>query len=210
MSVKEIIARRRSAKSFIKDKLIPPNLLSEIFEAAILAPSGFNLQPWRFIVVREAENKDKLYSCAFEQEQIKQASVVLICCGDRHVFSAEYIESVLKLGESFSSMSEKQANFLRETIPTFVKFHPSFDSIEAWINRQVSIAVTQMMLAAQSLGIDSCPMEGFVSKAVKENFYIPDHWDVCCLLALGYSTKERKFGGRFEIDKLFYQEHYHD
>ncbi|MCC0175860.1 nitroreductase family protein [Waterburya agarophytonicola K14] len=208
MILKEIIRERRSAKSFILDKAIAQDKLSEIFESATLAPSGFNLQPWRFITVQSLSNKEKLYSCAFKQEQIRQASAVLICCGDRHVFSPEYIESVLELGKSSGSMNEKHADFLRGAIPTFAKFHPSYDSIEAWTNRQVMIAVTQMMLTAKSIGIDSCSMEGFVSKAIKENFDIPEHWDICCLLALGYSANERKFGGRFGVKELFYQESY--
>lgn len=208
MILKEIIEERRSAKSFILDKAITKDKLLEIFESGTLAPSGFNLQPWRFITVRCPANKEKLYSCAFKQEQIRQASAVLICCGDRHVFNPEYIESVIKLGESYGSMSKKHADFLRGAIPTFAKFHPSYDSIEAWTNRQVTIAVTQMMLTAKSIGIDSCTLEGFVSKAVRENFDIPEHWDICCLLSLGYSANKRKFGGRFGIKELFYQESY--
>ncbi len=208
MILNDIIQQRRATKEFLTDKSISKENLLEILKLGSLAPSGFNLQPWRFIVVQEAESKEKLFSCAFEQEQIKQASVVLICCGNRNIFTPEYIESVLKLGLDIGSMKEKHAQFLRQTILTFHKFHPSFESIEAWINRQVMIAVTQMMLVAKSLGIDSCPMEGFVSNGVKENFNIPENFDVCCLLALGYAVEQRQFGGRFDLEKLCSQENY--
>lgn len=208
MTLKEIIKTRRATKEFLTDKSISKENLLEILKSGSLSPSGFNLQPWRFIVAQEAESKEKIFSCAFEQEQIKQASVVLICCGDRNIFTTEYIESVLKLGLDLGSMNEKHAQFLRQTIPTFHKFHPSFESMEAWINRQVMIAVTQMMLTAKDLNIDSCPMEGFVASGIKENFDLPDSFDVCCLLALGYAVKQGQFGGRFNLDKICYQENY--
>ncbi len=208
MILNDIIQQRRAAKAFLPDKSISKDNLLEILKSGSLAPSGFNLQPWRFIVVQESEGKEKIFSCAFEQEQIKQASVVLICCGDRKIFTPEYVESVLKLGLERGSMNEKHAQFLRQTIPTFNKFHPSFESMEAWINRQVMIAVTHMMLVAKSLGIDSCPMEGFVASGIKENFDIPDNFDICCLLALGYAEQQRQFGGRFSVDKICFQENY--
>ena len=208
MILNDIIQQRRAAKAFLPDKSISKDNLLEILKSGSLAPSGFNLQPWRFIVVQESESKEKIFSCAFEQEQIKQASVVLICCGDRKIFTPEYVESVLKLGLERGSMNEKHAQFLRQTIPTFNKFHPSFESMEAWINRQVMIAVTHMMLVAKSLGIDSCPMEGFVASGIKENFDIPDNFDICCLLALGYAEQQRQFGGRFSVDKICFQENY--
>lgn len=208
MILKNVIQQRRSTKAFLPNRSISKDNLLEILRSGTLAPSGFNLQPWRFIVIQAAENKEKLYSCAFEQEQIKQASVILICCGDRQVFMPEYVESVLKLGKESGSMSEQHARFLRQTIPTFHKFHPSFESIEAWTNRQVMIAVTHMMLVAKSLGIDSCIMEGFVTRGIRENFCIPKNLDICCLLALGYTVEQRQFGGRFSIDKICYQESY--
>lgn len=206
LSLTNIIKARRATKSFIINQSISREKLEEILYSGSLAPSGFNLQPWRFIIVETSEGKEKLYSCAFEQEQIQQASIILICCGDRQVFVPDYIENVLKLGLDRGSMNEQHAQFLRQTIPTFHKFHPSFESIEAWINRQVMIAVTQMMLVAKSLNIDSCPMEGFVGSAIKEAFAIPKSWDVCCLLALGYAEQERQFGGRFDLDKVCFKE----
>jgi nitroreductase len=205
-SLINLIKARRASKDFVSNQSISRKDLEEILYAGSLAPSGFNLQPWRFIIVETPEGKDKLYDCAFEQEQIKQASTMIICCGERQVFVPDYIENVLKLGLDLGSMNEKHAQFLRQTIPTFHKFHPSFEAVEAWINRQVMIAVTQMMLVGKSLNIDSCPMEGFVTAAIKEAFALPATWDVCCLLALGYAKQERQFGGRFNLDKICFQE----
>ncbi|MBH8565336.1 nitroreductase family protein [Nostoc sp. CENA67] len=204
----EAIKQRRAARSFSSDR-IPEAILQEILELGIQAPSGFNLQPWRFIVVREQENKDKLQACAFNQRQVGEAPVVLICCSDRCATKMENIISVIHLGEDVVTMTDSYANYLRSSIPEFFVNHPSFDTIEAWTNRHAMLAVGYMMIVAKSFGIDSCPMEGFVSTQVKEAFQIPDEVDICCLLALGYAKEPFKgYGGRFPIEKVCFNESY--
>lgn len=209
LPLQDLITQRRSTKSFLKDRSIPRPILQEILSLGRQAPSGFNLQPWRFIVVELQQNKQTLLQCAFEQQQVVEASTVLICCGDRHVSQPDYVESVINLGKQRGTMTEEHAQFLQQTIPAFFKFHPSFESLEAWTNRQVMVAVAHLMLVAKNLGIDSCPMEGFVSAPIKNAFKIPEHWDVCCLLALGYAAEPlRQYGGRLDLDQLCYSEAY--
>lgn len=206
ISVKEAIEQRRAARSFRPDP-IPKAVLEEIFRLGVRAPSGFNLQPWRFIVVQEQSNKEKLKTCAFNQRQISEAPVVLICCGDRRVSSPEYIDSVIKLGQGMGAINEQYAEYMRAKIPQIAENKPSFESLEAWTNRNVMLAVAQLMIVAKSFGVDSCPMEGFVKEQVKEVFNIPDEVDVCCLLPLGYAAEPFKaYGGRFELEKVFYSE----
>src|SRR5690242_4401962 len=204
----EAIKQRRAARSFSSDR-IPEAILQEILELGIQAPSGFNLQPWRFIIVREQENKEKLQACAFNQRQVSEAPVVLICCSDRRATQMENIISVIHLGEDVGIMTDSYANYLRSSIPEFFANHPSFETIEAWTNRHAMLAVGYMMIVAKSFGIDSCPMEGFVSTQVKEAFQIPEEVDICCLLALGYAKEPfKEYGGRFPIEKVCFNESY--
>ena len=208
VGLKDSIEQRRAARSFQSDP-IPEAILAEIFRLGVRSPSGYNLQPWRFIVVREQENKDKLKACAFNQRQVGEAPVVLICCGDRSVNASEYIESVIKLAESEGAMNEAYAGYMRQAIPQLFENKPCFESIEAWTNRHTMLAVAHLMIVAKSFGVDSCPMEGFVSAQVKEAFQIPDNVDVCCLLALGYAAEPfKQYGGRFGIERVFFGEHY--
>lgn len=206
--LKDSIEQRRAARSFRSDP-IPEAILAEIFRLGVRSPSGYNLQPWRFIVLREQENRDKLKACAFDQRQVGEAPVVLICCGDRSVNESEYIESVINLAESEGAMNEAYAGYMRQAIPQLFENQPCFESIEAWTNRHTMLAVAHLMIVAKSFGIDSCPMEGFVSAQVKEAFQIPDNVDVCCLLALGYAAEPfKQYGGRFGIDQVFFGERY--
>ena len=208
VGLKDSIEQRRAARSFRSDS-IPEAILAEIFRLGVRSPSGYNLQPWRFIVVREQENKEKLKACAFNQRQVGEAPVVLICCGDRSVNESDYIESVIKLAESEGAMNEAYAGYMRQAIPQLFENQPCFESIEAWTNRHTMLAVAHMMIVAKSFGVDSCPMEGFVSAQVKEAFQIPDNVDVCCLLALGYAAEPfKQYGGRFGIERVFFGERY--
>src|SRR5271155_5988657 len=74
------IAERRASPSF-DESPIPVADLRKILEAGLLAPSGYNLQPWRFIVVRSPEQKKKLRAASFNQAKVEEASVMIVACG---------------------------------------------------------------------------------------------------------------------------------
>jgi nitroreductase len=206
IGVKESIEQRRAARAFRPD-VIPRVILAEILRLGLHAPSGFNLQPWRFILVRDRENKEKLKACAFNQRQVTEAPVVLICCGDRRVVDPDYIESVIALGMKTGAITDALADYMRSSIPKIFEHKPSFEHIEAWTNRQTMLAVAHLMIVARSYGVDSCPMEGFIGSEVKTAFNIPEEVDVCCLLPLGYAAEPMKpYGGRFETDQVVYSE----
>lgn len=208
LGLKDAIEQRRAVRSFRPDA-IPEVLLAEILHLGTRAPSGYNLQPWRFIVLREAQSKEKLKACAFNQRQVGEAPLVLICCGDRRVSTPEYIESVIDLGKNAGGMNDTYADVMRQQIPALFENKPCFDSIEAWTNRHTMLAVAHIMIVAKSFGVDSCPMEGFVSAQVKETFKIPEEVDVCCLLCLGYAAQPfKQYGGRFNAEKVCYGESY--
>ncbi len=208
INLRHAIEQRRAVRSF-QPTLIPPVILSEILRLGLRSPSGFNLQPWRFIIVRSLDSKEKLQACAFNQGQVTEAPVVLICCSDRRVSEPDYIESVIQLGREQGAINDSYADYIRTAIPNAFEQHPSFESVEAWTNRQAMLAVAHIMIVAQTYGVDSCPMEGFITAQVKAKFNIPEGVDVCCLLALGYATQPfKKYGGRFPVEQLCYAESY--
>src|SRR4030066_1581450 len=81
LTVTEAIRQRRSIRSFRSDP-VPDDMVSEILEAARLAPSASNRQPWRFIVVTDGEEKAKLRRICLDQAFIEEAPVVFVCCAD--------------------------------------------------------------------------------------------------------------------------------
>jgi nitroreductase len=208
LSIKQAIEERRAARAFLPNS-IPEETLQEIFRLGVRSPSSNNLQPWRFIVVREPKNKAKLRACAFDQRQITEAPVVLICCGDRRVVLPDYVDSVIELGMATGAINEGYAQYMRSSVPQLFDKKPSFGSPEVWTNRHTMLAVAHLMIVAKGFGVDSCPMEGFVTEQVKQAFNIPEQVDVCCLLPLGYAAEPfKKYGGRFEVSQVFYSENF--
>ncbi|MEE8210269.1 MAG: nitroreductase family protein, partial [bacterium] len=80
---------------------------------------------------------------------------------------------------------------------------------DLWVNRHIMIAATCLMLAAESLGVESCPMEGFEEERVKEAFDIPEGVRVVCIVSLGYATEPPKaFPGRLPLETLVFWQGY--
>lgn len=80
MSIYEIIKKRKSVRAFDK-KEVPEDVINRIMDTARIAPSAKNRQEWRFIIVKDGEKKKQLSAAAKNQSFIKDASVVLVCCG---------------------------------------------------------------------------------------------------------------------------------
>ncbi|MGD9345907.1 MAG: nitroreductase family protein [Candidatus Aminicenantes bacterium] len=80
MSVLDIIRGRRSVRAYKKDP-VPEVSLRRVFEAARLAPSGKNLQPWKFVVVKDSELKKKLAKASNDQNFIADAPLIIVACG---------------------------------------------------------------------------------------------------------------------------------
>jgi nitroreductase len=77
-----------------------------------------------------------------------------------------------------------------------------------WATRSAMLAAATLMIAAESLGLNSAPMESFDPARVKEAFGVPDDHTVCCLIALGYAADAKPFPGRFPLEDVCYEEHF--
>ena len=92
----QAIKERRATPSF-EDVPIHTADLEKIIRAGLEAPSGYNMQPWRFVVVRDAEQKKKLRQAAFGQPKVEQASAVIVACGDPQGWKDGDLEEMLRI-----------------------------------------------------------------------------------------------------------------
>jgi len=87
MNVKEAIKKRRSVRAY-KNKPVADRLIKEVVDAARLAPSGHNMQPWRFYVLKNNKSlctrlrKEKI----FYQDFPCTAPAIIVCCADPEVY----------------------------------------------------------------------------------------------------------------------------
>lgn len=200
-----VAARRRATPSF-RDDPVPDETLEELLEIATLAPSGYNLQPWRFIVVRDAAGKKRLREAAYGQPKVEQAPVMIIACGDTEGWKGRDMEQMLADARETGYLKDPAtAESVRRNAASYL----SGQNLEAWVTRQVMIAFTHLMLAAESYGLDTAPMEGFEEDKVRAAFGIPSHVRVVALLGLGFlRPPDKPFGGRFDLPYVVHEGRY--
>lgn len=204
LSVPAAIAQRRATRHFDPSRPVPLEVLKQILHLARLAPSGYNLQPWRMIVVRSERNRQKLRACAFGQAKITEAPVVLIVLGYHNPHLTD-LGAAVSLQQELGVYSAETAAAVRATARRTLErvLDPA-----VWATRSTMLAAGTLMLAAESLGVASAPMEGFDAAKVKEAFGVPDDHTICCLIALGFPTDHKPFPGRFDLDHFCYEEHF--
>ena len=210
-SLSQAIKDRRATPSFLPDA-VPENDLKKILEAGLSAPSAYNLQPWRFLVVRNAEQRGRLRQAAMKQAKVEEAPVVVVACADLEGWHSGDLDEIIRLAQQHgygdearhASMRRNIAGFFGSTPSTVAGLAPDF---AVWANRQTMIAFTTMMWMAEVLGYDTAPMEGFYEDQIKATLGIPSHVRVVALLAIGHRKGEdKRFAGRFAMQHTVFAE----
>jgi nitroreductase len=203
-TLSQVIAQRRATPSFDGSPM-PTADLRRILEAGLQAPSGYNMQPWRFVVVRAPEQRRRLRAACFNQAKVEEASAVIVACGDEDGWRSGDLEEMLRLGRE-GGMPENYAEQAKINIPNYLSNHPDF---AMWLNRHVMIAFTSMMLMAEALSYDTAPMEGFEQEKVREVLKLPLSYHVVALLAIGHlKGSDKFFGGRFSMARTVFGEEF--
>jgi len=198
-----VIEERRATPSF-DGAPIPDADLKAILEAGLKMPSGYNLQPWRFVVVRTPEQRRRLRAASYNQAKVEEASVVIVACGDKDGWRTD-MDEVIRMGRE-RGMTENYAESALVNIPEFLGNHPN---LAAWLNRHTMIAFTAMMLTAESLGYDTAPMEGYESDKVCQVLNLPMSYEVVALLGIGRLKGPDKYnGGRFSMARTVFDGEY--
>jgi nitroreductase len=195
-SLSQAIRERRATPSFDGEP-IPAHDIRKILEAGIAAPSSYNMQPWRFIVVQDPEQKRRLRAASYNQGKVEEASAVIVACGDRDGWRKD-LDEMLRMGRA-QGMPESYAAMAQQNVPHYLSSFND-DEMKGWLNKQVMIAFTHMLLMAEALGYDTAPMEGFEQTKVCETLRLPMSYWVVALLAIGHGKGSDKYnGGRFDI-----------
>jgi nitroreductase len=200
----EVLLDRRATSHFKSDP-VPDEYLQAILQFGAQAPSGYNLQPWRFIVVRDQGNRERLQKAAYNQEKVGEAPVMIIAFaikGDWKNYIDEILLESVRRGhgkpEMIPGLKKMASDFLEKDIPQ-----------EIWLNRHTMIAVTTMMLVAEAFGLDTAPMEGFDPKAVRREFGLPENAEIIALLGIGFGQEpDKPYGGRLALSEFVHDERF--
>lgn len=174
--------RRRSVRAYETTR-IPETDLRELLRLAGRAPSAYNVQPWRFVVVQDDILKATLSSAAYGQQQIVRAPATIVMYSDMEDALTRMPESMhpdLPQDKRDSGVESFRATFTGKSI----------EEREAWGNAQSNIALGYLLLLAESRGLATSPMLGFDPGQVKELLSLPAHVRIPALVAIGYPAEE--------------------
>jgi len=188
MNLREVFEERRSINCFDINKGVEDELLKDIINLAVLAPSAFNLQPWEIIAVKSKEAKERLYKLSSNQIKILEAPVTLIIIGNKTGYDESNPEwdNLLKLlGDDKEKLSRTQGfayNLYGTSEVNKIKFADS----------HAGLLAMSIMYAAKGLGVDSRPMSGMDFEGVRKEFGLDENKSVAMLIALGHLDEHKK------------------
>ncbi|MGH7951904.1 MAG: nitroreductase family protein [Limisphaerales bacterium] len=192
----------RRATSHFKSDPVPDKYLNAILRFAGQAPSGYNLQPWRFVVVRQQENRLRLKKTAMNQEKVGEAPVVVIAFAVKDEWK-KFMDAIFHEGVRRGFGKVDQIENVKKSATEFLDHFPA----AVWLNRHTMIAFTTMMLVAEAYGLDTAPMEGFDPEAVKREFGLPAESEVIALLAIGFAKEpDKAYAGRLALEEIVHHE----
>ncbi|MGD1901001.1 MAG: nitroreductase family protein [Geitlerinemataceae cyanobacterium] len=198
MNAIDAIYSRRSVKHFDPEHAMSAEDERKLFETTIQAPSSFNIQHWRFLVLRDSELRAKIRKeFGNDQAQMTDASLLVLFCGD------------VKAWEK--SPERYWANAPKEVSDLLVGWMWPFHAGREWLQRDeaqrsIGIAMQTMMVAAQELGYDSCPMIGFDIEKVAELVKLPEDYAIGPMVAIGKATQPaRTKGGQIPLEELVFE-----
>jgi nitroreductase len=207
----EVIALRRATPHY-ESTPIPDDDLRKILTAGLDAPSGFNLQPWRFIVVRDPQQRKLLRLASIGQGKLEEAPVVVVACGDMRGWCNGDLEEMLHLAAVHGYGGPAEYESMRLNVTKFLGGVPGAlggigPDLAVWVNRHVMIALTTMMWMAEVLGYDTAPMEAFWEDKVKTLLKIPESVRVVALLTIGHRKgADKPYSGRFPMARSVFAE----
>lgn len=186
MDFTEVVKQRRSVNFFDSERNVLPEILEKAIELASYSPSGFNLQPWKIIEVRDMAKKEKLGKLAWDQPKVTEAPVVLVFLADMEGWKADnpVFEKNFEEFKKAGIMKEEQREWLANTCKGL--YGSSEARSVAFACKNTGFFAGMFMLAAKSLGLDTHPMDGFDLEGVKKEFNIPEKYWVPVIISVGY------------------------
>lgn len=194
VSVREAAEQRHSIRAYAPGP-IPRGDLAEILRQTSLAPSAWNLQPWRFLVVENPAEKDRLKAAAYNQPQVGAAPAVFVLYTDM----ADTLATLDQVARP-EAPAEKREGFIQMVKGAFANQAP--EQQEAWGAIQGGIALGYLLLAAQGMGYATSAMGGFEPEKVKALFGLPENVRVVALVAIGRAAEKGLPHHRHGVEKL--------
>jgi nitroreductase len=151
---------RYAVKSFDGNRSIASDTWDALEQALVLTPSSYGLQPWKFLVINDADLKAELRTHSWNQSQITDCSHLVVLLAKRSIDSSD-LERLIQATAHTRGIEATGLEGYKGMMQRDLVEGPRSQTIGTWASNQVYIALGNLMTAAALLGVDSCPIEGF-------------------------------------------------
>ena len=206
--VVEQLQWRYATKVFDAEKKISDDDWNSLEDALVLSPSSYGLQPWKFLVVTDTAIRESLVEHSWNQRQVADASHLLVFAVKKQMAEADvdrYVDRVVEVRGGDAEALQGYRNMMVRDIVDGPRGQG--EASTQWAKLQSYIALGNFMTAAALMGIDTCPMEGFVAEKYDEILGLGDRGLTTAVLCpAGYRSEDDKYDDlpkvRFEAADL--------
>ena len=180
METFEAIYQRRAIKHYDSLHEFTNAEIQKLMDAAIQSPTSFNMQNWRFVLIRDKSLRQQIREAGNDQAQITDASLLILLTADVKAWNKQP-------HRYWRNAPTEVADLLVNWMGPFYEGNEQLQRDEAM--RSCGIAGQTIMLAAKAMGYDSCPMIGFDQSKVAELVNLPADHAIRFLIAVGKATR---------------------
>lgn len=188
------IRERRAIKHYDPEHKLSEDEIRTLMELTLQAPTAFNIQHWRFVLVRDPEVRKKIRAAAWDQAQVTDASLLVILCANIDAWKENPEKYWVKAPQPVQ-------DFL---VPAIGQYYEGREQVQRdECMRSCGIAGQTLMLAAKAMGYDSCPMDGFDFDTVGQLINLPENHLISFMIAVGKGTQPAwPKPGQLSIDEV--------
>ena len=180
LSVATAIETRRAVKAFDPEHRMSQAEIDRLMSLAMLSPTAFNIQNWRFVLVQDAELRKQVRAVSWDQAQVTDCSLLVVLVAD--------LKSWEKQPQRYWRNVDKPVQeYLVAAIDQYYRGKEQVQRDEGM--RSCGMAAMALMLAAKEMGYESCPMDGFDFDAVAKLLNLPSDHTPAMFVAIGKGIK---------------------
>ena len=201
MDTFDAIKQRRSVKHYDPNHKFTEEEIEKLMSLAVLSPTSFNMQNWRFVLVKDSETRKKIRAVAWDQAQVTDSSLLIVICADLKAWKKDP-------ARYWKNAPKEARDFLVPAMSPFYEGKEQLQRDEAM--RSCGIVAQTLMLTAKTMGYDSNPMIGFDPQKVAEIINLPDEHVISMLMAIGKQVKSAMTrGGQLQLDQVVFTDKFY-
>lgn len=194
MNVTDAIVNRRSIKAYDPAHQMTEQEIAKLMSLAILSPTAFNIQNWRFVLVTDPVLRQQIRAVSWNQAQVEEASLLIVLTADLNAWAKDP-------ARYWANAPKPVQDYLVPAIGQYYQGNAQVQRDEAM--RSCGMAATTLMLAAKEMGYDTCPMDGFDFDAVAKLLHLPDDHIPVMFVVVGKALEPaRPRAGQLNLDEV--------